>query len=109
LLPQSYGGPNWFGKFHPAAGQELLSSLPSILKALLRRKVTPMGALKPHKIPSQDLKSVQSIFDKVESREKRYELNLYIRGEDEDNVETPAATGDPVAVGVTAEPGGKEP
>ena len=27
LLPRSYGGNSWFGKFHPAAGKELLSSL----------------------------------------------------------------------------------
>jgi succinate dehydrogenase / fumarate reductase iron-sulfur subunit len=83
LLPRSYGGNSWFGKFAPPAGKELLSSLPSIVKALLRGKVTPMGALKPHKIPKQDLKSVQGIFDKVEGREQRYELNLYIAGEDE--------------------------
>ena len=24
LLPRSYGGNSWFGKFHPAAGKELL-------------------------------------------------------------------------------------
>ena len=30
LLPRSYGGNSWFGKFHPAAGQELASSLPAI-------------------------------------------------------------------------------
>ena len=84
LLPRSYGGNSWFGKFAPPAGKELLSSLPAILKALLRGKVTPMGALKPHKIPSQDLKAVQAIYDKIESRPERYELNLYIVGEDED-------------------------
>jgi succinate dehydrogenase / fumarate reductase iron-sulfur subunit len=83
LLPRSYGGNSWFGKFAPPAGKELLSSLPAILKALVRGKVTPMGALKPHKIPSGDLKAVKAIYDKVESREERYELNLYIVGEDE--------------------------
>ncbi|HLB21668.1 MAG TPA: succinate dehydrogenase iron-sulfur subunit [Solirubrobacteraceae bacterium] len=86
LLPRSYGGNSWFGKFAPPAGKELLSSLPSILKALLRGKVTPMGALKPHRIPKDDLKSVQAIYDKVEGREQRFELNLYIAGEDEDAV-----------------------
>lgn len=85
LLPQSYGGPNWFGKFHPAAGQELLSSLPAITKAVLRRKVTPMGALKPHKIPSADLKQVQDIYKTIEGREQRLEFNLYISGTDEAN------------------------
>jgi succinate dehydrogenase / fumarate reductase iron-sulfur subunit len=112
LLPRSYGGNSWFGKFAPPAGKELLSSLPSILKALLRGKVTPMGALKPHKIPKQDLKSVQGIFDKIEGAEKRYELNLYIVGEDEapeQAAESPERASDPVAAGVTAEPGGKEP
>ena len=89
LLPRSYGGNSKFGKFKPAAGKELLSSLPAILKAVMRGKVTPMGALKPHKIPSADLKSVQAIYDKIESRPERYELNLYISGEDEDP--TPAA------------------
>jgi len=95
LLPRSYGGNSWFGKLHPAAGKELLSSLPAILKALLRGKVTPMGALKPHRIPSADLKSVQSIYDRVEGRKERYELNLYIAGEDE--VAAPEAT--PVPAG----------
>jgi succinate dehydrogenase iron-sulfur subunit len=99
LLPRSYGGNSWFGKFAPPAGKELLSSLPSIAKALLRRKVTPMGALKPHKIPSQDLKAVQSIFERVESRPERYELNLYITGTDEDNAPVAEA---PVAVGAPA-------
>jgi succinate dehydrogenase / fumarate reductase iron-sulfur subunit len=86
LLPRSYGGNSWFGKFAPPAGKELLSSLPAIVKALVRGKVTPMGALKPHKIPSSDLKAVQAIFDKVEGREERFELNLYIAGEDEDQL-----------------------
>ena len=84
LLPRSYGGNSKFGKFHPAAAKELISSLPAILKALVRGKVTPMGALKPHKIPSSDLKSVQAIYEKIESRPERYELNLYIAGEDEE-------------------------
>src|SRR5215208_4755516 len=44
LLPRSYGGNSWFGKFHPNAGMELASSLPSIVKAIQRRKVTPGGA-----------------------------------------------------------------
>jgi succinate dehydrogenase / fumarate reductase iron-sulfur subunit len=84
LLPRSYGGNSWFGKFAPPAGKELLSSLPAILKALLRRKVTPAGALKPHRIPREDLKAVQAIYDKVESRPERLELNLYIAAADED-------------------------
>ena len=104
LIPRSYGGNSWFGKFAPAAGKELLSSLPTAIRGLLRRKMTIHGILKPHKLPGQDLKAVQAIYEKIESREERYELNLYIVGEDE----TDTSLGDPVAVGVTHEPGGSE-
>ncbi|WP_205699556.1 succinate dehydrogenase/fumarate reductase iron-sulfur subunit [Conexibacter sp. SYSU D00693] len=84
LLPRSYGGDSWFGKFHPNAGQELIDSLPVITKALLRRKVTPGAALKPHRIPKEDLKSIQRISDVIEARDERIELNLYITGYDEE-------------------------
>ncbi len=87
LLPRSYGGDSWFGKFAPPAGAELVSSLPAITTALLRRKVTITGALKPHKLPSQDLTAVKRIYDIVEGRDERVELNLYITGTDEDNAE----------------------
>ncbi len=76
LLPRSYGGDSWFGKFHPKAGAELLSSLPVIMKAVLRRKVTPAGALMAHKIT--DHRNLRRIFDTIEGRDERYELNLYI-------------------------------
>ncbi|MCW3056308.1 MAG: succinate dehydrogenase/fumarate reductase iron-sulfur subunit, partial [Solirubrobacterales bacterium] len=98
LLPRSYGGNSWFGKFAPAAGKELLSSLPAIVKALVRGKVTPLGALKPHRIPKQDLRNVQAIYERIEGREKRYELNLYIAGEDEE----PPPPEVPVAAGIVA-------
>src|SRR5437870_2535769 len=77
LLPRSYGGDSALGKFHPSAAAELVSSLPAITKALVRGKVTPMGALKPHKLPKQDLEQIKSIYDEVEGNEQRYELNLY--------------------------------
>src|SRR5690606_19742152 len=78
-------GNSWFGKFHPAAGQVLLQSLPVITKAVLRGKVSPKLALLGHKLPSQDLKAVKKIYDKVENRPERLELNLYITGYDEDD------------------------
>jgi len=85
LLPRSYGGDSFFGKFAPAAGLELADSLPSIVRALMRRKVTPMGALRPHKIPKEDRAQVERIYERVEGRDERLELNLYITGfEDED-------------------------
>jgi succinate dehydrogenase iron-sulfur subunit len=105
LLPRSYGGNSWFGKFHPAAGKELLASLPVAIKGVLRGKVNPKIALLGHKIPKEDLANVQRIYEKVEGREERYELNLYITGYDEVKDEQPT----PAAVGTTHEPGGKEP
>jgi succinate dehydrogenase / fumarate reductase iron-sulfur subunit len=99
LLPRSYGGNSWFGKFHPAAARELADSLPSITKAVLRRKVTPSGALKPHKIPSESRKEVEAIYNEVYGHDERVEFNIYISGRDEDVAEdTPQerveATGD---------------
>jgi succinate dehydrogenase / fumarate reductase, iron-sulfur subunit len=92
LLPRSYGGDSWFGKFHPAAGQELLSSLPVVVKGLMRGKMSPKLALFGHRIPKADLKAVQGIFDKIESKDRRYELNLYISGyEDDDETAEPPA------------------
>ncbi len=90
LLPRSYGGDSFFGKFAPPSALELIDSLPVITKALLRRKVTPAGALKPHKIPKDDLKQVKRIYDVIGGREERIELNLYITGRDEDAEEATA-------------------
>src|SRR5918911_4419444 len=78
LLPDSYGG-----KFHPRAVPELMASLPVVLKALQRRKVTPGKALThPHKAPNE----VKRIFQAIEGRQERYELNLYVVGTEEVDV-----------------------
>ena len=90
MLPRSYGGYSWFAKFTPAAGKELLASLPVAIRAIMRRKMTPKLVLFGHKIPKQDLNAVKKIYEKIESREERYELNLYITGYDEDD-EAPVA------------------
>jgi succinate dehydrogenase / fumarate reductase iron-sulfur subunit len=98
LLPDSYGG-----KFHPRAVPELISSLPVVLKGLQRGKMTPKKALlHEHKAP----KEVKRIFDVVEGRDRRYELNLYISGyEDdaEDGASAPAVAG--AENGMTSAPG----
>ena len=79
LLPDSYGG-----KFHPRAVPELLSSLPVILQALRRGKVTPPKALlHPHKAD----KDVKRIFRQVHEKDERYELNLYVVGYEDDEEE----------------------
>jgi succinate dehydrogenase / fumarate reductase iron-sulfur subunit len=84
IVPRSYGGDSPLAKFKPPAAKELASSLPTIARALLRRKVTPKSALLPHKLPSQDLKAIRRIYDEVEGQEERLELNLYITGDDEE-------------------------
>jgi succinate dehydrogenase / fumarate reductase, iron-sulfur subunit len=99
LLPRSYGGDSWFGKFHPRAAGELLDSLPVITRALVRRKVTPKSALAPHRIPKDDVKAVKAINEKVEGREARVELNLYVSGYEDE----PAGTGEAPAAGPQAD------
>jgi succinate dehydrogenase / fumarate reductase iron-sulfur subunit len=100
MLPRSYGGDSWFGKFHPAAGQELLDSLPVLVRGLASGKFTPKKAIFGHRIGSADLKAVKAIYEKVEGKARRYELNLYISGyEDDDEAETPT----PVAAATTSE------
>jgi succinate dehydrogenase / fumarate reductase iron-sulfur subunit len=97
LLPRSYGGDSWFGKFHPDAGKELLSSLPVMFYGLLRRKISPKLALLGHKIPKDDLKQVKEIYKEVEDgHEERVELNLYVTGYEEDEP-TPTAAASPAA------------
>jgi succinate dehydrogenase / fumarate reductase iron-sulfur subunit len=81
LLPDSYGG-----KFHPRAVRELISSLPTVATALARRKVTPAKALlHQHKAPT----AVRRIFELVEGREQRNELNLYVTGYEDDPEDPP--------------------
>ncbi len=61
-----------------------MSSLPSILKALQRRKVTPKGALAPHKLAKDDRAAIDRIYHQIDDRVDRYELNLYVVGEEEE-------------------------
>jgi succinate dehydrogenase / fumarate reductase iron-sulfur subunit len=76
LLPDSYGG-----KLDPRAVPELISSLPTIATALARRKITPKTALlHTHKAP----KEVKALFDKIDGKSERDELNLYVTGEEGD-------------------------
>jgi succinate dehydrogenase / fumarate reductase iron-sulfur subunit len=84
LLPDSYGG-----KFHPRAVPELVESLPVITTALLRRKVTPTKALfHPHR---SEFKGLRRIFDEVEEKPERVELNLYVSGIEDEPTEKAAA------------------
>jgi succinate dehydrogenase / fumarate reductase iron-sulfur subunit len=91
LLPRSFGGNSWFGKFHPAAGQVLLKSLPSIIPAVLKGKVNIKTAVFGHRIGKPDLDAVKRLYKKIEGRKDRVELNLYVSGYEDDPEETKAA------------------
>lgn len=90
LLPRSFGGNSWFGKFAPSAGGVLLKSLPAIVPAVLRGKVSIKTALLGHKIDSSALSAIKRLYAKVEGRPQRIELNLYVVGE-EDEPDVPPA------------------
>ena len=61
---------------------ELIASLPIAIRGMLRGKITPAKALlHPHKAS----KELRAIFDRIEAKHERYELNLYVSGTDEDN------------------------
>ena len=94
MLPRSYGGNSWFGKFHPAAGAVLLKSLPSIVPAILRRKVNLKIAIFGHKIPKPDLEAVKKLYAKIESRPERVELNLYVVGYEDEPEPAPSEPGE---------------
>jgi succinate dehydrogenase / fumarate reductase iron-sulfur subunit len=99
LLADSYGG-----KLNPSAGRELLSGLPTALTGLMRGKMTPKTALlHTHKAPSE----VKRLFDTIEGRPERNELNLYVTGyEDEPEPESEGAAGrEPPAEQSAPEPG----
>ena len=96
LLPRSYGGNSWLGKFHPAAGKELLSSISTVITGVVRGKMSPKIAMFGHKLPKADLDAVKRIYDEVEGRDQRDELNLYVTGYEDDPEDAPIAALDPV-------------
>src|SRR3984885_7524180 len=81
LLADSYGG-----KFSPGAVPELIGGPPTAGKGLGGGKRTPQKILlHQHKAPPE----VKRIFDRIESKPERSELNLYVSGiEDEPETES---------------------
>ena len=81
LLADSYGG-----KFSPKAVPELLSGLPTAAVGLARGKMTPKTMLlHTHKAP----KEVKQLFDSIDGKPERYELNLYVVGYEDEPDESP--------------------
>jgi succinate dehydrogenase / fumarate reductase iron-sulfur subunit len=80
LLPRSFGeGSLVRGQTKPAAVKHLVANLPTAARGLKSGKVSPVKALIHKKLPDQ--KQIKKIYEEVESKDERLELNLYIVGE----------------------------
>ena len=80
LLPRSFGDGSLIkGQIEPTAVKQLIQSLPTAVGGLKSGKVSPVKALWHHKLPGQE--NVKRIFEEIESKDERVELNLYIVGE----------------------------
>src|SRR3954449_2615189 len=86
LLPRSFGeGSLVRGQTKPAAVKQLLANTPTALRGLKAGKVAPTKVFRHPKLPDQ--KQVKRIYNEVEERGERIELNLYIVGESGDSEE----------------------
>jgi succinate dehydrogenase / fumarate reductase, iron-sulfur subunit len=80
LLPRSFGeGSMVRGQTKPAAVKQLIANLPTAARGLKSGKVKPLKALIHKKLPDQ--KQIKRIYNEVESKDERLELNMYIVGE----------------------------
>jgi succinate dehydrogenase / fumarate reductase iron-sulfur subunit len=80
LLPRSFGeGSMIRGQTKPAAVKQLIANLPTAARGLKAGKVNPVKAIVHKKLPDQ--KEIKRIYEEVESKDERLELNLYIVGE----------------------------
>jgi succinate dehydrogenase / fumarate reductase iron-sulfur subunit len=80
LLPRSFGeGSLVRGQTKPAAVKQLIANLPTAARGLKSGKVNPVKAIVHKKLPDQ--KQIKRIYEEVESKDERLELNLYIVGE----------------------------
>ncbi|HEX8073714.1 MAG TPA: succinate dehydrogenase/fumarate reductase iron-sulfur subunit [Thermoleophilaceae bacterium] len=92
LLPKSYGdGSIIRAQVKPAAVKELALKFPTIVRGLLSRKVSPKVALIHHKLKDQP--QIRRLYQEIESKDERLELNLYIVGDSGGDEEGAAAEG----------------
>ncbi len=84
LVQESYA-PGIKGKLKPSKRGivETIKSLPTILRALRRRKVGPLKAIPGthHKLPGDAMDEVKAIYEHAEGHGE--EFNLYIKGEED--------------------------
>ncbi|MDQ4129992.1 MAG: succinate dehydrogenase/fumarate reductase iron-sulfur subunit [Actinomycetota bacterium] len=83
LLPRSFGdGSLLKGQTRPKGLRHLAGALPTALRGLKAGKVTLGKALHHPKLPEQG--EVERIYEEIESKDERLELNLYIVGEEDE-------------------------
>jgi succinate dehydrogenase / fumarate reductase iron-sulfur subunit len=80
MLPRSFGDGSMIkGQTEPGAVKQLVESLPTAIRGLKSGKVTIGKVLHHPKLPDQ--RNVKKIYEQIESKDERLELNLYIVGE----------------------------
>ncbi len=93
LLPRSFGeGSLIKSQIYPSSLKQLVSSAPAALRGVFSGKVSPKKALIHPKLPDQ--KEIRRIYEAIESKDERLELNLYITGEGDPDTEDEASSGD---------------
>jgi succinate dehydrogenase / fumarate reductase iron-sulfur subunit len=86
LLPRSFGeGSLVRGQTKPSAIKQLIENAPTAVRGVTSGKVNPVKVFWHHKLPDQS--QVRRIYQEIESKDERIELNLYIVGEDADEEE----------------------
>ena len=98
LLPRSFGdGSLLKSQVKPDSLKKLAESFPTVVKGLTSGKVSPVKAIFHKKLADQD--QVRRIYEEVESRDERVELNMYIVGEEAEKDEDPEGAGSEASEG----------
>jgi succinate dehydrogenase / fumarate reductase, iron-sulfur subunit len=80
MPPRSYGDGSMIkGQTEPSAVKALISDLPTAFRGFKAGKMTVKKVLHHPKLPDQQ--NVKKIYDAIENKDERLELNLYIVGE----------------------------
>jgi len=92
MLPRSFGDGSMIkGQTEPGAVKQLVEALPTAVRGLRSGKVTVKKALLHPKLPDQG--DVRRIYQEIDDRDQRIELNLYIVGENSSEEEGALAEG----------------
>ncbi len=109
LLLQESLAPGFIGKLKPRAVKELLISLPTAIRGIRTGKMRSLSKLIPGihpKLPGDAQDHVKRIYAHAE--EHREELNLYIAGEEEDEMSPPDLPSEPTAAAASSGEGASQ-